>query len=256
MARPNIFITGAAGGFGRAVARRLAREGYFVGLTDLDVGPLRDLADELGGREHAHVQRLDVTDVSGARAAVAAFAEATGGRLQVLFNNAGTTAVGDFESVDIEATRRVLSVNLFGVMNVAHAALPVMRNTPGAHLINVSSASALHGNPELVAYSASKRAVLSFSESLDISLRGTGVAVSDLLPMYARTALVEEVAHLHRRAPRMRLSAEDVAEAVWRTVRTPQFRTYVGNDTKAFAALSRVLPYRLRRLLTRRVLGW
>ena len=196
MPRPSIFITGAAGGFGSAVARRFARAGYFVGLTDLEADSLGALATELGGPEHAWTHPLDVTDVDSARRAVAAYAKTTDGQLQVLFNNAGTTAVGDFESVAIEASRRVLSVNLFGVFNVAHAALPIMRATPGAHIVNVSSASALHGNPELVAYSAAKRAVLSFSESLDISLRGSGVAVSDLLPMYARTALVEDVAHL------------------------------------------------------------
>ena len=256
MPRPNLFITGAAGGFGRATARRFAREGYFVGLYDLDAAPLAALADELGGPEHAHYAALDVTDVAGARAAVAAFATAAGGTLQVLFNNAGTTAVGAFDEVDIERSRAVIDANLFGVMNVAHAALPVMRRTPGAHLINVSSASALHGNPELVAYSATKRAVLSFSESLDISLRGTGVAVSDILPMYARTAIVEDVAHLHRRRPDIKLTADDIAEAVWDVVRTRRFRTYVGADTKVFAPLSRVLPYRLRRWVTRRVVGW
>ena len=256
MSRPNLFITGAAGGFGRAVARRFAREGYFVGLYDLDAAPLAALADELGGPECAHYATLDVTDVAGAQAAVAAFARATGGTLQVLFNNAGTSAVGAFDDVAVERSRAVIDVNLFGVMNVAHAAMPLMRRTPGAHLINVSSASALHGNPELVAYSATKRAILSFSESLDIALRGTGVAVSDILPMYARTAIVEDVAHLHRRAPDIKLTADDVAEAVWDVVRTRRFRTYVGTDTKVFAPLSRVLPYRVRRWVTRRVLGW
>lgn len=251
----NILITGAAGGFGRATARRFAREGYFVGLFDLEAAALEPLAEELG-RGACVFGRMDVTDVAEVRAAVAAFAKANGGQVQVVLNNAGISAVGPFEDVPIERHRAVLEVDLFGVMNVAHAALPYLRQTPGAHLVNVSSASALHGNPELVSYSAAKRAVLSFSESLDISLANTGVAVSDLLPMYAATPLVTDVMDLHRRRPDIRLTAEDIAEEVWEIVRTRRFRTYVGRDTRVFAPLSRVLPYAVRKWVTRRVLGW
>ena len=252
----NIFITGATGGFGQAVARHFSARGYFVGLFDLDEDKLAVLADELGGPDRCYHRVLDVTDVEGARAAVAGFAEASGHGLQVLFNNAGISAVGDFEDVDIERQRAVLEVNLFGVFNVTHAALPIMRTTPGAHVITVSSASAIHGNPELVAYAATKRAILSFSESLDISLRGSGVAVSDLLPMYAKTAIVEDVAHLHRKNPDIKLTPEDIAEEVWDIVETKRFRSYVGRDTKVFARLARVLPYRVVKYVTRRVIGW
>ena len=254
--RPNIFITGANGGFGRAVARRFAREGYFVGLTDLDAAPLQTLADELGGAEHAWAGALDVTDEQSAREAVAAFAKASGTGLQVLFNNAGIMPAGAFGELDIATERRVIDINLFGVMNVAYAALPLLKQTAGAHIINVSSASAIHGNPELVAYSASKRGVLSFSESLDISLRGTGVAVSDILPMYAQTNLVTAVEQRLRKDPRPKITAEQIADTVWEVVRTRRFRTYVGADAKVFARLARVLPYRLRKWTTRRVIGW
>ena len=256
MSPPNILITGATGGFGRATARLFAARGYFVGLVDLDEDRLAGLAEELGGSERAYFRALDVTDETGARELAAEFAAAAGGGIQVLFNNAGISAVGDFTAVDIGTQRRVLEVNLFGVFNVTHACLPYMRNTSGAHVITVSSASAIHGNPELVAYAATKRALLSFSESLDISLRGTGVAVSDLLPMYAKTAIVEDVAHLHRKRPDIRLTAEDIADEVWDIVRTRRFRSYVGADTKVFARLAKLLPYRLVKYVTRRVVGW
>ena len=256
MPRNNIFITGATGGFGQAVARHFSAKGYFVGLTDLDEDKLRALAEELGGASKAYYHVLDVRDVEAARAAVAGFAKASGSGLQVLFNNAGTSAVGGFEDVDIERQRLVLDVNLFGVFNVTHAALPLMRETSGAHIITVSSASAIHGNPELVAYAATKRAILSFSESLDISLRGSGVAVSDLLPMYAKTAIVTDVAHLHRKTPEIKLTPEDIAREVEDIIRTKRFRSYVGRDTKVFARLAKVLPYRVVKYVTRRVIGW
>ena len=254
--RPNIFITGATGGFGQAVARRFAREGYYVGLTDLDAGKLEALAHELGGETNAFTAVLDVTDPAQAIEVCAAFAKTSGNGLQVLLNNAGISAVGGFGDSRIAQTKAILDVNLFGVMNVTHAALPHMRGIAGAHIISVSSASAIHGNPELPVYAATKRAILSFSESLDIELRDTGIRVSDLLPMYAKTAIVEDVAHLHRVDPDIKLTPEDVADEVWDIVRTGRFRSYVGLDTKVFARLSRLMPYRLRRAVTRRVLGW
>ena len=254
--RPNILITGATGGFGRAVAKRFAREGYFVGLTDIDQAALDAFAEELGGPEHAFAQVLDVADVEQAKSVCAAFAKTTGTGIQVLLNNAGISAVGGFSESDIHRTKAILDVNLFGVMNVTHAALPHMRSTAGAHIISVSSASAIHGNPELPVYAATKRAILSFSESLDIELADTGIAVSDLLPMYAETAIVRDVYQQHRVAPDIKLTPDDIAREVWDIVRTKRFRSYVGGDTKVFARISKFLPYKVRKAVTKRVLGW
>jgi NAD(P)-dependent dehydrogenase (short-subunit alcohol dehydrogenase family) len=256
--KPTIFITGAAGGFGRAIARRFVREGWFVGLYDLHEAPLAELATELGGNSNATYGILDVTDPDSARRAVGQFGATTGGKLRALVNNAGIIAVGPFEEVTIEEHRRVIDVNLFGIMNVAYAALPLLRATPDARLINIASASALHGNPELVSYSASKRAVLSFTESLDIGWEGYGIRVSDILPMYAHTGIVHDHLNKFRKLSptSVKLTPEDIAAAVWRTVRTGKFRTYVGNDTKLFAPLSRLVPYRLRKWVSRKVIGW
>ena len=254
--RPNILITGATGGFGRAVARRFYDEGYYVDLTDLDADALQELQHALGDPGRTFARVLDVTSPEQARTVCAAYAQAAGGGIQVLLNNAGISAVGGFAASRIAQTRAILDVNLFGVMNVTHAALPHLRGVAGAHIISVSSASALHGNPELPVYAATKRAILSFSESLDIELRGQGIRVSDLLPIYAETAIVHDVYTEHRVPPDIELSPADIAEEVWDIVRTGRFRSYVGTDTKIFARLGCILPYRVRRYVTRRVLGW
>ena len=258
MTKHSIFITGAAGGFGRAVARKFVAQGWFVGLYDLQEEPLRQLAEQLGGESNACYRPLDVTDIEGARRAVAHFGEHTGGRMRVLFNNAGITGVGSFEDVSIEQHRKVIEVNLFGVLNVTHAALGLLKATPGAHIINVSSASAIHGNPELVSYSATKRAVLSFTESLDVGLEADGIRSSDILPMYAKTPIVLDYVKVHRKLdPKdIKLTPEDIADATWKVVQTGKFRTYVGTDTKIFAPLSRLLPYRVRKWVSRKVIGW
>ncbi|CAH1001430.1 3-phenylpropionate-dihydrodiol/cinnamic acid-dihydrodiol dehydrogenase [Neolewinella maritima] len=256
--KPTIFITGAAGGFGQAVARTFVRQGWYVGLYDLSEAPLTELVSSLGGPDVACCGTLDVTDIESTRQAIQHFGEHTGGQLRVLFNNAGITGVGAFTDVSIEHHRKVIDVNLFGVMNVAHAAIPLMRNTPGAHLINVSSASALHGNPELVSYSATKRAVLSFTESLDIGLEADGIRVSDLLPMYAKTPIILDYLSQHRKLSDkdIKLTPDDIAAATWKVVQTGKFRTYVGTDTKVFAPLSRLFPYRIRKWVSRKVIGW
>lgn len=255
--RPSIFITGAAGGFGRAVARKFVKAGWYAGLYDLDEGPLREMATELGEANCCYGV-MDVTEVASVLKGIAHFGQHTGGKLTVLFNNAGIVAVGPFEEVSIEDHKRVIDVNFFGPLNVAHAALPLMRDTPNAHLINVSSASALHGNPELVSYSATKRAVLSFTESLDIGLEASGITVSDLLPMYATTPIA--LAHLDKyrklKAKDVKLTPDDIAEATWGVVKNKKFRTYVGTDTKIFAPLSGLLPYWIRKLVTKKVIGW
>lgn len=255
--QPNIFITGAAGGFGRAVARKFAKAGWYIGLYDLEEAPLRELANELGDSNCCYGV-MDVTEVASVRKGIAHFGQHTNGTLTVLFNNAGIVVVGPFEEVSIEDHKKVIDVNFFGPMNVAHAALPLMRKTTNAHIINVSSASALHGNPELVSYSATKRAILSFTESLDIGLEESGIAASDILPMYATTPIA--LAHLDKyrklKAKDVKLTPQDIAEATWRVVQNKKFRTYLGADTKVFGPLSGLLPYGIRKFVTKKVIGW
>ncbi len=253
----SIVITGAAGGFGRATAARFAALGYFLGLFDVDEAGLDDLSVTYGA-DGCYTRRLDVTDPEDCRAAVADFCQRTGGRLDVLLNNAGIMAVGDFESVSLAQQHRVIDVNVRGVMNMAYHAHPYLKATPGARLINLGSASALHGNPELVAYSLSKRAVNSFTESLDIAWEKDGIQVCDINPMYARTDMVNAHQHLLRRLPDsgVRLTAGDVAEAIVDSLHSKRVHHYVGTDTKLFSSVGPHLPFRLRRFFLKKVIGY
>lgn len=253
----SVVITGAAGGFGRACAERFAREGYFLGLFDLDEAGLREMASRYGATG-CYTRRLDVTDAADCAAALKLFAGQTGGRLDVLLNNAGIISVGSFDALPLEAEHRVIDVNIKGVMNMAYHAYPLLKATPGARLINLGSASALHGNPELVAYSLSKRAVNSFTESLDIAWEKDDIQVCDINPMYARTPLITENRHLLRKLPEsgIRLTAEDVADAVMESLRRKRVHHYVGADTRVFAAAGKFLPFGLRRFLLKKVIGY
>ena len=252
-----IVITGAAGGFGRATAAKFAGAGYFLGLFDVDEAGLHDLVTTCGP-DRCFARRLDVTDPEDCRTALAEFAERTQGRLDVLLNNAGIIAVGDFETVSLVTEQRVIDVNVKGVMNMAYHAHPYLRATPGARLINLGSASALHGNPEMVAYSLSKRAVNSFTESLDIAWEKDDIQVCDINPMYARTSLITDNRHLLRNLPEkgIRLTADDVAGAIFASLTSRRVHHYVGADTKVFSSVGTLLPFRLRRYLLKKVIGY
>ena len=252
-----VFITGAAGGFGRASAERFAAAGFFLGLFDLDEAGLAEMAAHYGS-DRCCFRRLDVTDPADCAAAVHYFAARTGGRMHVLLNNAGIMHAGEFQQSDLAAEMRVIDVNLKGVMQVAYHAYALLKATSGARVINIGSAAVLHGNPELVAYSASKRAVNSFTESLDIGWAGDGIRVCDVNPMYARTKMMATHHAALRNLPedKIRLTADDVADAIFATLTSDKVHHYVGADTKVYAAAGKVLPFWLRRFVLRKVIGY
>ena len=265
MAKPaksgkSIFITGAAAGIGRAVALRFAEAGWRVGLYDVNLIGAKALASEIGPQ--AVVGALDVRDGAAFAAALAAFTEPTDGRLDVLFNNAGILATGDFESASLERLSMLVDINAKGVVNGCHAALPYLKATEGARVINMASASAIYGTPAFAVYSASKFFVRGFTEALNIEWARHGIYVCDLLPLFVDTPMVAEVAEKPDSVKNLgvRLSPEDVAETVFAAAHVPRWRGtvhwHVGRQTQALAMLSKVMPTRLARLTNKLVSGY
>lgn len=258
---PAIFITGAAAGIGLAVAERFAAHGWFVGLWDVDETGVLALQRTLGA-ERSVAGRLDVTDPAGWDAALRAFADASGGRLDVLFNNAGVAVTGPFESGELARHHRLIDINLKGVVNGCHAAALHLRRTPGSRVINMCSASALYGQPDLASYSATKAAVRSLTEALDIEWQRHGVRVVDVLPLFVNTAMVaDEVSRMKTvQTLGVRLGPDDVADAVWRLANMAASRmpvhSHVGWQTKVFALLSKLSPAFMNRMVTARMAGY
>lgn len=258
-ARPAILVTGAAAGIGRACAELFARRGWFVGLYDVDGAGVAGLAAELG-QDHACHGALDVADPAAWSGALAHFWSRSGGRLDVLLNNAGILTAGPFESVALERHRAMLDVNVAGVVIACHSAYPYLRRTPGARVINMASATAIYGQPELVTYSATKFAVRGLTEGLDLEWRRHGIRVSDIWPSFVNTAMAGGFARIaSARALGIGLAPADVAATVWRcaTTRRRLHRTHwtVGLQAGLLALATRYAPATLTRLVVRKLAG-
>lgn len=253
--RPSIFITGAARGIGRACAERFVEGGYFVGLYDVDAGALADTVEAISPGDRCCSAVLDVRDGGSIVAAVEQFAAHTDGRMHVLLNNAGVMRVGPFEQLDLAEHRCTIAVNLQGVIEVAHASFELLRRTEGARVINLSSAAAIYGMPEMASYSATKHAVRGFTEALELEWARYDIRVCDVMPLFVDTELLTNTRRLSaERVLGVRLQARDVAEVVWRAATSAQRRTHwpVGLQMALADRARKLVPDRI----TRRVVRW
>lgn len=213
-------VTGAGHGIGRAVSLLLARRGYRVVVTDVDLAAAQRTAGDLAGAGGgvATVLGLDVRDPQAHRSAAAEAARH--GRLAVWVNNAGVLEMGRPWTQDDEAVRRLVEVNVLGVVHGCRAAVIAMGGGPGrGDIVNVASLAAFTPTPGLAVYAATKAAVLGFTMSLHHDLRDARlpIRVHALCPDSAATGMVLD--HLHDPHVAMQLSAprllppEEVAAA-------------------------------------------
>jgi NAD(P)-dependent dehydrogenase (short-subunit alcohol dehydrogenase family) len=209
-------VTGGASGIGLAAAQALAAGGAEVAVLDLAPG---DLPAGL------HGYQADVTDDVSVRAATDAAADALGG-IDILVNNAGIGAIGTVEDNDDEQWQRVLDVNVLGMVRATRAALPHLRRSERAAVVNIGSIAATAGLPQRALYSASKGAVLALTLAMAADHIREGIRVNCVNPGTADTPWVgrlldqaddpaaERVA-LAARQPLGRLvTADEVAAAI------------------------------------------
>lgn len=177
-------ITGTSRGLGRALAEAVLAHGDNLVATARRTEPLRDLADRFG--EQVRLVALDVTDTAAARHAVAV-AQEEFGRLDVVVNNAGYADMAAIEEMSEQVFRDQIDANLFGVVNVTRAALPVLREQGSGHIIQISSVGDRVGGPGLGAYQTAKWAVAGFSEVLAKEVAHLGIKVTVAEPGAMRT---------------------------------------------------------------------
>ncbi|GAA1481474.1 SDR family oxidoreductase [Gordonia sinesedis] len=210
----SIFITGGAAGIGLATAERFAREGWTVGVYDVD-------ADALAKVKANHPDfitgELDVRDPDQWADRLAEFTAQTGGTLDVLDNNAGVLVAGNLADISPQAVRTQIDVDALGVTLGAQAAFPYLKATPGAHLVNIASASAIYGQPGIATYSATKFYVAGLTEALELEWEHDDIRVVGIWPLWAKTALAANDAKSTKTLG-VRITPDQVADKVWESV--------------------------------------
>jgi 2-dehydro-3-deoxy-L-rhamnonate dehydrogenase (NAD+) len=211
-------ITGGAQGIGRAIAERLAGDGATVWLWDRDIALAKTTAAELGSIGKALAAPVDVTDLGQVEAAAKSI---DGGRIDILVNNAGISGANmPTWEYPPEEWARVLSVNLTGVFNCCHAVAPMMIAQNYGRIVNIASIAGKEGNPNAVAYSASKAGVIGLTKSLGKELAGYDIAVNCVTPAVAKTAIFDQmteqhIAYMLSKIPRGRfVKVEEIADLV------------------------------------------
>ena len=191
------FITGAASGLGLAMAQLLARDGWTLGVLDLDREALESAVTRLRTSGAANVTAYtgDVAAHEFVAASITGFSQANQG-LDVMVNNAGVAVAGAVEATPVDDWNWIVGINLLGVVWGCRTVLPVMKRQGSGLIFNIASSAGFAAAPQMSAYNATKAGVIALSETLASELAGTGLQVSCAMPGFFRTHLLD-----HMRAP-------------------------------------------------------
>jgi NAD(P)-dependent dehydrogenase (short-subunit alcohol dehydrogenase family) len=244
IAAMSVLVTGGARGIGRATVERFARQGAAVAVGDLD----GDLAEEVaaGFGDRVAAGHLDVTDPASWRS----FLDRVGhlGPWDVLVNNAGIMPLGSLLKEPDAVTRAIIEVNVLGVINGTKAVVPGMVERGRGHVVNVASAVGRLAVADGATYSASKFAVVGFSEAMRAELAPHGVDVTVVLPTVVQTELAAGVPAAKGVKP---VTAEDVAAVIESAVRRPRAELWVPRWVQGPTKLTQALPRRVQDALGR-----
>ncbi|HEY1508373.1 MAG TPA: SDR family oxidoreductase [Solirubrobacteraceae bacterium] len=235
-----VAITGGARGIGRATAAALIAQGARVAIGDIDAALAQRTAQELGSGTVG--LPLDVTD----RSSFATFLDEVENRLgplDVLVNNAGIMPIGAFAQETDATAKRMVDINLHGVIFGSKLALERFVPRGGGHLVNIASVAGKTGSAHLATYVATKHAVVGLTDSIRLELAGTGVGVTVVMPVGVNTELYSGLQPLRGiKTP----EPEDVAEAIVEALQTGRYEVYVPKRLNATMRISAILPQRAR----------
>ncbi|MEM9352696.1 MAG: SDR family NAD(P)-dependent oxidoreductase [Planctomycetota bacterium] len=240
-------VTGAAGGIGRALSVRLAREGCRLVLLDVDQARLEETA-HLTQSVDTRLRRCDLSDAAELQAA-ALFAQAQFAGVDLLVNNAGVGYFGKTEQMAPEHCDRLIDVNLRAPMQLTRALLAGLLARGDAHVLNVASFLGLVAPRRLAAYSATKFGLVGFGESLRAEYGRAGLGVTTLCPGFVDTGMFGVAPHGPDREEAQRppgwmlTSPEKVAERALRAVQRNQRLVVMQPYAKALFWVKRLAPW-------------
>ncbi|MGH2987953.1 MAG: SDR family oxidoreductase [Solirubrobacterales bacterium] len=231
-----IAITGGARGIGKATAAALVRGGARVAIGDLDRELAEATAAELGGETLA--LELDVTRRDSFEGFLDQVEERLGS-LDVLVNNAGIMPLGRFVDEDDLTARRMVDINVHGLMFGMKLAIPRMQRRGSGHIVNIASQAGKGGFPGGATYSGTKHFVVGVSEAVRAELRDTPIEISCVMPAVVNTELGSGL--VETRAIK-KLEPEEVAEAIVAALERPKFDVWVPRESVGIYKLMQLLP--------------
>jgi NADP-dependent 3-hydroxy acid dehydrogenase YdfG len=240
-----VAITGGARGIGEATARAIARKGAKVAIGDLDVELAQATAASLEGE--AIALELDVTQRASFERFISQVEERLG-PVDVLVNNAGIMPVGPFDEESDATARRMVDINLHGVIFGMKIVIPGMKRRGRGHIVNIASQAGKGGIPGGATYSATKHAVVGLSEAVRFELRDTGVEVSCVMPAVVNTELGSGLPQT--RAVRVS-EPGDVADAIVEALEYPRFDVWIPKVSAAIFRVLALLPRGAREAVAR-----
>jgi 3(or 17)beta-hydroxysteroid dehydrogenase len=185
-------VTGAAGGIGGAIARRLASEGSSVAIADLDENGASQLAREIGG----YPARLDVRDPDAWDSCVAE-AEQSLGPISILVNAAGVLRLGSIADTSLADWRWTMSVNLDGVYLGCRATVPAIRRAGGGAIVNIASGSGIRADARSLAYDTSKAGVRALTKEIAVYCARDGIRCNSVHPGAVATPMLEGLSQVN-----------------------------------------------------------
>jgi short-subunit dehydrogenase len=252
----NALLTGAAGGLGGYIARRLAAEGANLVLSDRHGAALEPLAEGLrSSGVRAEALAVELTDREQLLGAVER-AEGALGPIDLLVNNAGIEYGGPFLTMTPEELETITAVNLTAVMELTRQALPGMLERRRGHIVNIASLAGKIGFPFLASYCATKHGVIGFTHALRAELGMKPVGISAICPGIVRRAGM--FGRVEDSLPEVPLGVggvepEEVAAAVVHAVREGRAELILNDrPTRPFAALASVSPGTVSSMIRRR----
>jgi short-subunit dehydrogenase len=244
-----VLLTGAAGGFGRALLPLLLAEGCQIIVAERDRADLRGIA--ASGCARGNVIGCIAADLSDAGGADALYAAATrvSPRIDILVNNAGIGMIGRFDQIPRAEWERLMQVNLLAPMRLTALALPEMIARRHGHIVNIASLAGIIAIAGFGPYASSKFGLRGFGEALAADLRGSNVDVTTIYPWFARTAILDAPQYGRakpRKVPHILLdNPAMVMRALVDGIRRRRQHIYPGSVASLAAWLKRYAPWTL-----------
>ncbi len=251
-------VTGSSSGIGLATSLALSKNGYLTYTTMRNLAK-RDSLQSVADKQHLPIRvvQLDVTDENSIKKAIQSILSESG-RIDLLVNNAGYVLTGAFEDIGIDEIKALYETNVFGVIRVTQAVLPIMRKQRSGRIINISSGAGRVGYPGDSAYVSSKFALEGLSESMAFEVEQFGIKTVLVEPGFIRTSIGENIdiakksqrpnsaysqmmqrmssyrGKMLENAPDANLVADVVVEAA--TAKEPNLRYLAGKDVQQMVA--------------------